>query len=58
MQIASAVGGFSLAQADMLRRAMGKKKKSVMDEMKLDFLEGAKAKSFDVEISSAIFELC
>ena len=58
MQIASAVGGFSLAQADMLRRAMGKKKKSVMDEMKVDFLEGAKAKSFDVDIASAIFELC
>lgn len=58
MQIASAVGGFSLAQADMLRRAMGKKKKDVMDEMKLDFLAGAKQKEFPVKIAENIFELC
>ena len=58
MQIASAVGGFSLAQADMLRRAMGKKKKSVMDAMKEDFLEGAKQKGYPLDTSGQIFELC
>ena len=44
MQIATAVGGFSLGQSDMLRRAMGKKKKDVMDQMKDEFLAGAKVK--------------
>ncbi len=58
MQIASVVGGFSLGQADMLRRAMGKKKKSEMDRLKQDFLDGAKSKAFHVETSAKIFELC
>ena len=58
MQIASAVGGFSLGQADMLRKAMGKKKKDVMDEMRIDFLDGAKNKEIDVGIAEKIFDLC
>ncbi|MEK9657813.1 MAG: DNA polymerase III subunit alpha [bacterium] len=58
MQIASIVGGFSLGQADMLRRAMGKKKKSVMDEMKVTFLEGAEAKNVPVKKAIKIFDLC
>jgi DNA polymerase-3 subunit alpha len=58
MQIATAVGGFSLGQSDMLRRAMGKKKKDVMDQMKHDFLNGAKTKKIDVTIAEKIFELC
>ncbi len=58
MQIASAVGGFTLGQADMLRRAMGKKKKDVMDQMKAEFISGAEKKKFPVKISEKIFELC
>lgn len=58
MQIASTVGGFSLGQADMLRRAMGKKKKDVMDKMKDEFLEGAKAQDLPVNTADKIFELC
>lgn len=58
MQIASVVGGFTLGQADMLRRAMGKKKKSVMDEMRETFLDGAKANNTDVSKARDIFELC
>ena len=58
MQIASVIGGFSLGQADMLRRAMGKKKKSVMDEMRASFLEGAKANQFNTTKAEKIFELC
>ena len=50
MQI-TAVGGFSLGQSDMLRRAMGKKKKDVMDQMKDEFLAGAKKKSLNVDIA-------
>ncbi|MBT5856068.1 DNA polymerase III subunit alpha [bacterium] len=58
MQIASVIGGFSLGQADMLRRAMGKKKKSEMDRLRDEFIEGAKEKEFDVTKAEKIFELC
>ncbi len=40
MRIASDLAGFSLAQADLMRRAMGKKKKEVMAEQKKLFVEG------------------
>ena len=58
MQIASIIGGFSLGQADMLRRAMGKKKKDVMDQMRVDFLAGAKQKEVNTKKAEDIFELC
>ena len=48
MQIASTIGGFTLAQADMLRRAMGKKEKVEMDRLKGEFLEVLKKKSFQL----------
>jgi len=57
MQIASTVGGFSLGQADMLRRAMGKKKKDVMDQMRDEFLKGASEKKFPAKIATKIFDL-
>ncbi len=58
MQIASAVGGFSLGQADMLRRAMGKKNKAEMDQLRDTFLDGAKALSIDIGKAGYIFDLC
>jgi DNA polymerase-3 subunit alpha len=58
MQIASAVGGFSLGQADMLRRAMGKKKKEEMDKMRAIFISGAEEKGYPKETATKIFELC
>ena len=44
MQIASALAGFSLGEADILRKAMGKKKADVMAAQKQKFLEGCKAR--------------
>ena len=41
MQISSQIGDFTLAEADNLRRAMGKKKKSLMASFKVKFIEGA-----------------
>ncbi len=41
MQIAHEVAGFTLAEADIMRRAMGKKIKKLMDELKIKFIEGA-----------------
>ena len=41
MQIAQALSGFSAGKADILRKAMGKKKSAEMDRQKKDFIEGA-----------------
>ena len=57
MQIASALGGFSLGQADILRRAMGKKKEKEMVRQKQIFLEGAKKLEVDAKIAEEVFDL-
>ncbi|WPM05755.1 DNA polymerase III subunit alpha [Borreliella sinica] len=57
MEVAKIIGGFSLGKADILRRAMGKKKEDEMNEMKVDFLKGAIEKGYSEEIASEIFEL-
>src|SRR5258708_37896016 len=44
MQIASALAGFALGEADILRKAMGKKNAEVMATQKQAFLEGCKAR--------------
>ncbi|MEO8262399.1 MAG: DNA polymerase III subunit alpha, partial [Pseudolysinimonas sp.] len=46
MAIAQKVAGFSLGQADILRRAMGKKKKSELDKQYADFSAGMKERGF------------
>ena len=38
MQIANEIAGFSLGEADIMRRAMGKKIKKLMDELKIKFI--------------------
>ncbi len=57
MKIAAIVGGYSLGEADILRRAMGKKKADVMAEQKKMFVDRADAKGFDHKKSDAVFEL-
>jgi DNA polymerase-3 subunit alpha len=57
MQISSALAGYSLGQADLLRRAMGKKKKEVMEKEKAGFLKGAEKKQIDLKIAEEVFEL-
>jgi DNA polymerase-3 subunit alpha len=44
MLLSQKLGGFSKGDADVLRKAMGKKQKSVLDKMKVQFMEGAQAK--------------
>ena len=46
MLLAQKLGGFSKGDADVLRKAMGKKQKAVLDKMKGQFIEGAKKKGF------------
>lgn len=57
MQIASEIAGFTLAQADMMRRAMGKKDKVLMAEQKKFFVEGAANNSVDKKVAGEIFDL-
>ncbi|MBO4675115.1 MAG: DNA polymerase III subunit alpha, partial [Elusimicrobiaceae bacterium] len=57
MQIAQVLAGFSLGGADLLRRAMGKKKFDVMQQQKVVFIEGAKKKGVAEEKAVEIFEL-
>ena len=57
MQIASALAGFTLGEADILRRAMGKKKASVLDSMKEKFLQGAEKLHASAGTGDKIFAL-
>jgi DNA polymerase-3 subunit alpha len=57
MQIASRMAGYSLGEADILRRAMGKKKKDVMAAERKKFVEGAKANDIGTRESGKVFEL-
>jgi DNA polymerase-3 subunit alpha len=57
MGIASIIAGYSLGEADMLRRAMGKKIKAEMDQHRERFLQGAKAKGHDPQKSDELFDL-
>lgn len=56
LRIAQAIGGFTMGQADVLRRAMSSKDPAVMNEQKAKFLEGAEAKGFSARIATKIFE--
>ena len=57
MQISRALAGYSLGKADLLRRAMGKKKKEVMEKEKAGFLAGAEELKVDAAIADEVFEL-
>lgn len=57
MGISSLIAGYSLGEADMLRRAMGKKIKDEMDKQRAKFLEGAKSKGFESKKSEEVFDL-
>ena len=57
MQIAQVLSGYTLGGADMLRRAMGKKKAEVMAEQRAVFAEGAKNNNVDAELAMKIFDL-
>jgi DNA polymerase-3 subunit alpha len=56
-KIASAIGGYSLGGADLLRRAMGKKKPEEMAKQKSIFLAGAEKGGFDLKKAAELFEL-
>lgn len=57
MRISSEMAGFSMGQADLLRRAMGKKKPEVIAGLRSQFIEGAKGKGVNTEIAGQVFDL-
>ena len=57
MQIAQVVAGYSLGGADLLRRAMGKKKKEEMDAQRAVFIEGAVNNGTSVREAGFLFDL-
>lgn len=57
MRIASVMGGFSLGQADLLRRAMGHKESDVLLAQRQAFLEGAEKQGVSNEVANHVFDL-
>jgi DNA polymerase III subunit alpha len=57
MQIASELAGYSLGKADILRRAMGKKKVELMAEQRIKFNEGTAKNEIPAKLSDEIFDL-
>lgn len=57
MQIAQLLSGYSLGEADLLRRAMGKKQPAEMAKQKSRFIEGAKQRGVNENLAAHIFDL-
>ena len=57
MQIAQVLSGYSLGEADLLRRAMGKKQPAEMAKQKTRFIDGAKARGVSENLAAHIFDL-
>ncbi len=56
MKIAQDLAGYSLGEADLLRRAMGKKKKSEMEKHQSVFVKGATERGVEAKVAEALFE--
>lgn len=57
MKIASTIAGYTLGGADILRKAMGKKKVDVMEQQKTLFVKGSKERGFDEKKAAELFDL-
>jgi len=57
MQIAQVLSGYTLGEADLLRRAMGKKQPAEMKKQKSRFIEGAKQRGVSEGLAAHIFDL-
>lgn len=56
MQVAAVMAGYRLGQADILRRAISKKKASLIDEERIHFVEGAKKQGFTREKAEEVYQ--
>ncbi len=57
MMIVREIAGFSLGQADILRKAMGKKKADIMAQQRIKFIEGAQSKGIDEKQADELYNL-
>ncbi|RAP75499.1 DNA polymerase III subunit alpha [Paenibacillus montanisoli] len=57
MQIASSMAGFSLGEADLLRRAVSKKKREVLDEQRAHFVEGSLKQGYGEADANAVYDM-
>jgi DNA polymerase-3 subunit alpha len=57
MQISQVLAGYSLGRADLLRRAMGKKKPEEMAKERVGFLEGCRGNGVDESVAGSIFDM-
>ncbi|MEK3798150.1 DNA polymerase III subunit alpha [Peribacillus sp. FSL H8-0477] len=57
MQIASKLAGFSLGEADLLRRAVSKKKKDILDQERKHFTSGAVSQGYTEQTANAIYDM-
>ncbi|WP_173915854.1 DNA polymerase III subunit alpha [Halobacillus sp. Marseille-Q1614] len=56
MQVAQKIGGYSLGEADLLRRAVSKKQQNVFEKQRNRFIEGAESKGYDREVAVEVFD--
>jgi DNA polymerase-3 subunit alpha len=57
MEVARVVAGYSMGQADLLRRAMGKKKKEVLEKEEIPFIQGAEKRGYKRTKAKEIFDI-
>lgn len=57
MEVAAKMAGFSLGQADLLRRAIGKKKKEILDEQREIFVQGVIKKGYTKKLGEELYDL-
>jgi DNA polymerase-3 subunit alpha len=57
MQVAQIIAGYDMGQADLLRRAMGKKKKEIIDAEKQPFINGAVRQGYSAEEAGRIYDI-
>ncbi|MBD8032302.1 MULTISPECIES: DNA polymerase III subunit alpha [Solibacillus] len=57
MRIANVMAGFSFGQADLLRRAVSKKKRDVLEQQRASFVKGAMAKGYTEQVAEEVYAL-
>lgn len=57
MQIASSMAGFSLGEADLLRRAVSKKKREVLDEQREHFVKGSVTQGYSEDEANLVYDM-
>ncbi len=55
LQIANVMAGYSMGEADILRRAIGKKKRAMMEKEKLKFIKGAQKKGYSQKVAETVW---